>query len=85
MKSSTKVIIGLSILTTSGVYVKRHFSDQIKKKLEYEVTRYNTKKVINEKFGGNEKLLSIVNDLSDKELEAIGRVVKEVKTFRKND
>lgn len=85
MKSSTKFVIGLGILTTSGVYATMHFSDPIKKKLGNEVTRYNTKKVINEKFGGNEKLLSIVNGLSDNELEAIGRVVTEIKSFRKND
>ena len=83
MKTSTKIGIGFSVATIAGVYATVVFSEKIIEKLEHEATRYKTKKVVNEKFGGNEKLLNIVDDLSDNELDSIGQVVTEIKDSRK--
>lgn len=83
MKTSTKIGIGFSIATIAGVYAAVTFSEKIIEKFEHEATRYKTKKIVNEKFGGNEKLLSIVEDLSDSELDSIGQVVTEIKDGRK--
>ncbi len=83
MKTSTKIGIGFSIATIAGVYATVTFSEKIIEKLERETTRFKTKKIVNEKFGGNDKLLSIVDDLSDKELDSIDQVVTEIKDSRK--
>lgn len=83
MKTSTKIGIGFSIATIAGVYAAVTFSEKIIEKFEHEATRYKTKKIVNEKFGGNDKLLDVVDDLSDSELDAIGQVVTEIKDGRK--
>ncbi|MFI3804209.1 hypothetical protein [Vagococcus fluvialis] len=83
MKTSTKIGIGFSIATIAGVYAAVTFSEKIIEKFEHEATRYKTKKIVNEKFGGNDKLLDVVEDLSDSELEVIGQVVTEIKDGRK--
>lgn len=82
MKTSTKIGVGFSIATVAGIYAAVTLSEKIIDKIEHEATRYKTKKVVNEKFGGNEKLLDVVNGLSDNELESINQVVKEIKNSR---
>lgn len=82
MKTSTKIGIGFSVATIAGVYAAVTFSEKIMEKIEHEATRYKTKKIVNDKFGGNEKLLDIVEDLSDKELDSISLVAKEIKESR---
>ena len=82
MKTSTKIGIGFSVATIAGVYAAVTFSEKIMEKIEHETTRYKTKKIVNDKFGGNEKLLNIVEDLSDKELDSISLVAKEIKENR---
>lgn len=83
MKTSTKIGIGFSIATIAGIYATVTFSEKIIKKLEHEATRCKTKRVVNEKFDGNEKLLTIVDNLSDNELDSIDQVVTEIKHSRK--
>ncbi|MDT2832312.1 hypothetical protein P7H62_07225 [Vagococcus carniphilus] len=83
MKTSTKIGVGFSVAAVAGIFTAVTFSEKIIEKLEHETTRYKTKKMVNEKFGGNEKLLNMVEDLSDKELDSIGQVVKEIKGTRK--
>lgn len=83
MKTSTKIGIGFSIATVAGIYATVTFSEKIIKKLEHEATRCKTKKVVNEKFGGNEKLLDVVENLSDNELDSIDKVVKDIKHNRR--
>ena len=72
MKTSTKIGIGFSIATIAGVYAAVTFSEKIIEKFEHEATRYKTKKIVNEKFGGNDKLLDVVEDLSDSGLSIDG-------------
>ncbi|MGM0241212.1 hypothetical protein [Enterococcus sp. AZ103] len=80
MKTSTK--IGLGVLTIAGTYATINCSEKILGKFEREVTRYKTKKVVKEKFNGNEKLLNIVDDLSDNELNSLNQIVKNIKISR---
>ena len=82
MKTSTKIGLGLSIATVAGVYAAVSLSEKIIEKLERDRTRCKTKKIVNEKFNGNEKLLDVVDNLSDSELDTIDKVVKEIKNGR---
>ncbi|MGM0240844.1 hypothetical protein [Enterococcus sp. AZ103] len=80
MKTCTK--IGIGALTIAGAYATINCSEKILGKFEREVTRYKTKKVVKDKFNGNEKLLDIVDDLSDSELDSLNQIIKNVKTSR---
>lgn len=80
MRTCTKT--GLGVLTIAGTYATINCSENILNKVEREVTRYKTKKVVKDKFNGNEKLLNIVDDLSDCELDSLNQIVKSVKTSR---
>ncbi len=82
MKTSTKIGLGLSIATVAGIYAAVSLSEKVIEKLEHETTRYKTKKVVNQKFNGNEKLLDIVDNLSDSELDSLGQIAKDVKNGR---
>ena len=74
--------IGLGVLTIAGTYATINWLEKILNKVERELTRYKTKKVVKEKFNGNEKLLNIVDDLSDNELNSLNQIVKNVKISR---
>jgi len=83
MKTGTKIGIGLSIATIAGVSVAVMASEKIIKKVYHVTNRCKAKKFVNDKFGGNEKLLNIVDDLSDEELDSMMNVLNKVKDGRK--
>ncbi|MBO0468983.1 hypothetical protein JZO66_00395 [Enterococcus sp. DIV0242_7C1] len=79
MKTSTKISIGLSIAAVASVSVAVIASEKIAKKVYHVTNRCKAKKFVNDKFGGNEKLLSIVDKLSDDELDSMMDVLGKVK------
>ena len=79
MKASTKIGIGLSIAAVASVSVAVIASEKIIKKVSHVSNRYKVKKFVDDKFDGNQKLLSIVDDLSDDELDSVLNVVDRVK------
>ena len=83
MKTSTKIGIGLSIAAIAGVSVTVLASEKIIKKMAQATNRHKVKKFVNDKFDGNEKLLTIVDDLSDDELDSVMNVLSKVKDSRK--
>ena len=64
MKASTKIGIGLSIAAVASVSVAVIASEKIIKKVSHVSNRYKVKKFVDDKFDGNQKLLSIVDDLN---------------------
>ena len=82
MNTSKKISIGLGIAAITGVSVAVLASEKISKKIYHVSNRCKAKKVVNDKFNGNEKLLNIVDDLSDDELDSILNVLKKVKNSR---
>lgn len=82
MKTGTKIGISLGVASIAGITAAVVASDKIIEKLQHESTRYKTKKIVNEKLGGNEKILDLVDDLSDNELDSIEHVLREVKSGR---
>ena len=83
MKASTKMGIGLSVAAVASVSVAVIASEKIIKKVAHVSNRYKMKKFVNDKFDGNEKLLTIVDDLSDDELDSVMNVLGKVKDSRK--
>ena len=79
MKASTKIGIGLSIAAVASVSVAVIASEKIIKNVSHVSNRYKVKKFVDDKFDGNQKLLSIVDDLSDDELDSVLNVVDRVK------
>ncbi|MFK4565889.1 hypothetical protein [Enterococcus sp. UD-01] len=83
MKTSTKISLGLSIAAVAGVTATVMASEKIVKKVYHMTNRHKVKKFVNDKFSGNEKLLTIVDDLSDDELDTVMNVLSKVKDGRK--
>ncbi|MGY3765989.1 hypothetical protein ACWOAH_05465 [Vagococcus vulneris] len=83
MKTITKVGIGFGVAAVAGVYAAVTLSEKIVEKLEHETTRYKTKEIVNNKLNGNKKLLDIVDNLSDSELDYISNISKDMKNARK--
>ncbi|MBV7392285.1 hypothetical protein [Enterococcus alishanensis] len=77
---STNTKIGLSILTLTGTYAMANFSKKTLKRIEREVTRRKTKKIVKNTFNNNKKFLDISDDLSDSELDALNQFFKKVGT-----
>ncbi|MFV0559452.1 MAG: hypothetical protein ACK5NA_01890 [Enterococcus sp.] len=83
MKTSTKVSIGLSVAAAVGVATTVAVSGKVVEHIRHATTRCKVKKFVNEKFDGNERLLGIVDDLSDKELDSLMHVMTKIKDGRK--
>ncbi|MBS0945924.1 hypothetical protein [Lactiplantibacillus plantarum] len=83
MKVNNKLVIGLGLSCLLFGYGILRFLNKNKRDLELKATRYTAKKIINDKLGGNEKLLTLVDELSEKDLEFISEVIREIKSSRK--
>lgn len=79
MKTSTKLTIGLSIAAVAGVASAVIVSDKVYSKVRHACNRRKIKKFVNDKLGGNEKLLGVVENLSDTDIDSLLSVVDKVK------
>lgn len=71
MKTSTKVTIGLSVAAAASVATAVVVSGKVMEKIHHMTTRTKVKKFVYDKFDGNEKLLEIVDGLSDSDLDSL--------------
>ncbi|WHA08663.1 hypothetical protein P3T75_10125 [Enterococcus montenegrensis] len=83
MKNKTKVTIGLSIAAVAGITTAVIASDAVINKIRHKKDRCKVKRFVDDKFDGNEKLMSVVNNLSDDELDSLMNVMKKIKSGRK--
>lgn len=83
MKTSTKLTIGLSVAAVASVGVAAVASGKLIEKVKHASTRCKLKKFVNEKFNGNVKLLDIVDNLSDDELDSILNIISKIKDGKK--
>lgn len=79
MKTKTKVTIGLSIAAVASIAVAVIVSDKIAEKIQYTANRCKARKFVEHKFGGNEKVMDIVDSLSDEDLQSVVTVAKKLK------
>ncbi|EPH93703.1 MULTISPECIES: hypothetical protein [unclassified Enterococcus] len=83
MKTSTKVTIGLSIAAAAGVAATAMVSGKVIEKMQHLTTRCKVKKFVNDKFNGNEKLLEVVDGLSDSDLDSLMKIMHKIKHGKK--
>lgn len=83
MTVNKKLVVGLGVSSLLFGYGIVRFLNKNKQDLELKATRYTAKKIINDKLGGNEKLLNLVDGLSDDDLEFVVEVIKEIKDSRR--
>ncbi|WP_086347257.1 hypothetical protein [Candidatus Enterococcus clewellii] len=82
MKTSTKITVGLSIAAVAGVVVAVTASEKIVKKVSHLSNRCKAKKIVHDKFGGNDKIMEVVDHLSDNELDSVLNLLDKVKEGR---
>lgn len=83
MKTSTKVTIGLTVAAAASVTTAVIVSGKVIEKIQHLTTRSKVKKFVNDKFDGNEKLLDIVDHLSDNDLDSLMGILKKIKSGKK--
>ena len=83
MKTSTKVTIGLTVAAAASVATTVIVSGKVIEKIHHLTTRSKVKKFVNDKFDGNEKLLDIVDHLSDNDLDSLVGILKKIKSGKK--
>ncbi|MGX7350650.1 hypothetical protein [Enterococcus canis] len=83
MKTSTKITIGLSVAAVASVSVAVMASGKIIEKAKHLATRRKIKRFVDDKFNGNEKLLDMVDRLSDDDLDSIVGILGKIKDGRK--
>lgn len=82
MKTSTKVLLGLSVTAIVGTTMAVVVSEKVIKTIKETQNRHKVKKFVNDKLDSNEKLLNIVDDLSDDEIESVVGILSKVKDSR---
>ena len=83
MKTSTKVTIGLSVAAAASVATAVVISGKVMEKIHHMTTRTKVKKFVYDKFDGNEKLLEIVDGLSDSDLDSLMGMLAKIKSGKK--
>lgn len=79
MKKSTKVAIGLSVAAAASITAGVVISEQVIEKVKQASNRCKVKHFINDKFSGNEKLLNVVDTMSDDEVETVLNIIDKLK------
>lgn len=82
MKTSTKVTIGLSIAAIASIASVAIASDKLADVVRHKKDRYKVKKFVDDKFNGNPKLMSVVDNLSDDDLDSLMGIMKKIKDSR---
>lgn len=83
MKRSTKVKIGVGVVVAASTATAVIASGKLIEKARHVSNRYKVKRFVNDKFDGNEPLLSIVDKLSDEDLDNIMSILDKIKSGKK--
>lgn len=74
MNKAKKVTLGLSLVgLTTGLVVSKKMINKIHSVSD----RHKIKKVVKNKFDGNEKLLEVVDHLSEDEASTVARIINK--------
>ncbi len=83
MKTSTKVTIGLSVAASCQCSdSSRRIGKSNGKDPSYDYSD-KSKKFVHDKFDGNEKLMEIVDDLSDSDLDSLMGMLAKIKSGKR--
>ncbi|MGX7198667.1 hypothetical protein ACWOEH_02150 [Enterococcus nangangensis] len=79
MKTSTKVAIGVSVAAVATIASGAILSSKVLEKVGHYKKRKAVKGFVNDKLGGNHKILSIVDNLSDTDIDNLVGIANKVK------
>lgn len=82
MRTSTKVTIGLSIAAVASIATAVIVSDKVVDKVKHTKDRYQVKKFVDDKLDGNEKVMNVVDNLSDDDLDSLMGIMNKIKDNR---
>lgn len=83
MRTSTKVTIGLGVAAVASVATAVVVSGKVIEKIHHMTNRAKVKKFVNDTFDGNEKLLDIIEHLSDNDLDSLMGILEKIKSGKK--
>lgn len=83
MKILIKVIIGLSVVVVVSVVIVVVVLGKVMEKIYYMIIWIKVKKFVYDKFDGNEKLMEIVDDLLDSDLDFLMGMLVKIKLGKK--
>ncbi|MGM0214905.1 hypothetical protein [Enterococcus sp. AZ109] len=83
MKRTTKIKIGVSVIAVAGVATAVIASGKILEKARHASNRHKVKKFVNDKFDGSDKIMSIVDKLSDEDLDNLMNILGKIKDGKK--
>lgn len=83
MKTSTKVAIGISVAAVATITTGAILSGKVLEKIGHVKKRRQIKGFVEDYLGGNDKILNIVDDLSEKDVDHIIDIVDKVKDGKK--
>lgn len=83
MRTSTKVAIGVSVISVAAIATGAVISGKLIDKVSYAKKRRKVKGFVEDNLGGNAKILDIVDNLSDGDLDHLFKVVDKVKDSKK--
>lgn len=84
METATKVKICLGTVAAVGVAGAVIASGKIFEKVQHASNRHKVKQFVTDKFDGSEKLLDIVDKLSDDDLDNIMKILGKIKDGKKH-
>lgn len=82
MKKSTKVLIGVGTTVAISGAVIYAVSDSLIGAVSGVKNRYKVKQFVQDSLNGNEKILDIVDDLSDDEIASVANIIGKIKEGR---
>lgn len=83
MKKSTKVKIGVGVVVAASTATAVIVSGKLMEKARHMSNRCKVKRFVHAKFDGSETLLSIVDKLSDEDLDNIMSILDKIKSGKK--
>lgn len=83
MQRATKIKIGVSVIAVASVATAVIASGKILDKARHVSNRHKVKKFVSDKFDGNEKVMDIVDKLSDDDLDNLMNILGKIKDSKK--
>lgn len=83
MKTSTKVLLGIGTVAFVGTVSAVFISENVVKEIKSAKKRSKIKQFVNNTLGGNQKLLTVVNDLSEEEVSSVSNILSKIEESKK--
>lgn len=75
MKRSTKWLVGLGAVAVAGTVAAVVVSEKVVEEVRTLKQRRQVKRFVQESLGGNERMLDLIDNLSDHEIETVVKLI----------